>query len=98
VRSSRTPLFDRKAQPGSGRRRELIVAFGASGYVLSHEIVGPAEWLCSWSGSHWSRTTTEGSRGPLAGAIAVTCAMRLNQTKSPAQEPLSYQGRRDEAL
>jgi len=42
VHLSRTPFIYRKATHGGGLRRELIVPFGASGYVLLYEIVGPA--------------------------------------------------------
>lgn len=35
---SRTPFIYRKAVDGSGLRRELIVPFGTSGYVLLYEI------------------------------------------------------------
>ncbi|MBP6895605.1 MAG: type II toxin-antitoxin system RelE/ParE family toxin [Gammaproteobacteria bacterium] len=35
---SRTPFIYRKAAQGGGLRRELIVPFGASGYVLLYEI------------------------------------------------------------
>lgn len=43
VHLSRTPFIYRKAEQGAGLRRELIVPFGASGYVLLYEIVGPAK-------------------------------------------------------
>lgn len=45
VHLSRTPFIYRKAERGSGLRRELVVPFGASGFVLLYEIVGPAKVL-----------------------------------------------------
>jgi plasmid stabilization system protein ParE len=39
---SKTPFIYRKATRGDGLRRELVVPFGASGYVLLYEIVGPS--------------------------------------------------------
>lgn len=38
---SRTPFIYRKAAHGGGLRRELIVPFGASGYVMLYEIADP---------------------------------------------------------
>lgn len=43
VHLSRTPFIYRKAAHGDGLRRELVVPFGASGYVLLYEIAGPAK-------------------------------------------------------
>ncbi len=43
VHLSRSPFIYRKAAHGNGLRRELIVPFGASGYVLLYEIAGPAK-------------------------------------------------------
>ncbi|SIQ47847.1 type II toxin-antitoxin system RelE/ParE family toxin [Pseudacidovorax sp. RU35E] len=42
---SRTPFIYRKTAHGTGLRRELIVPFGASGYVLLYEIADPATVL-----------------------------------------------------
>lgn len=40
VHLSRTPLIYRKA--AGGLRRELLVPFGSTGYVVLYEIAGPA--------------------------------------------------------
>jgi len=45
VHLARSPFIYRKAERGSGLRRELVVPFGASGYVLLYEITGPAKVL-----------------------------------------------------
>ena len=42
VHLSQTPFIYRKAAHGHGLRRELIVPFGASGYVLLYEVASPA--------------------------------------------------------
>ena len=43
VHLSQTPLLYRKAAGGNGLRRELLVPFGSTGYVLLYEIAGPAK-------------------------------------------------------
>jgi len=43
VHLSRTPFIYRKAAHSNGLRRELVVPFGAGGYVLLYEIAGPAK-------------------------------------------------------
>jgi plasmid stabilization system protein ParE len=43
VHLSKTPFIYRKVVPGNGLRRELIVPFGASGYIVLYEIAGPAK-------------------------------------------------------
>lgn len=38
----RTPLLYRRAPTGGPMRRQLVVPFGAQGYVLEYEVVGPS--------------------------------------------------------
>jgi plasmid stabilization system protein ParE len=40
---SRTPFIYRKAGPGNGLRRELVIPFGATGYVALYEIAEPGK-------------------------------------------------------
>ena len=41
IHLSRTPFIYRKAAEGNSLRRELIVPFGATGYVMLYEIAQP---------------------------------------------------------
>ncbi|GHT82338.1 plasmid stabilization protein [Betaproteobacteria bacterium] len=43
VHLSRTPFIYRKAASGNGLRRELVVPFGATGYVVLYEVVDPSK-------------------------------------------------------
>ena len=43
VHLSQTPLIYRKAAGGKGLRRELLVPFGSTGYVVLYDIAGPAK-------------------------------------------------------
>jgi plasmid stabilization system protein ParE len=43
VHLSKTPFIYRKAGPGNGLRRELVIPFGAAGYVALYEIAQPGK-------------------------------------------------------
>jgi plasmid stabilization system protein ParE len=43
VHLSQTPQIYRKAAGSNGLRRELLVPFGSTGYVVLYEIAGPAK-------------------------------------------------------
>ncbi len=40
---AKTPFIYRKSDAGNGLRRELIIPFGATGYVALYEIAGPGK-------------------------------------------------------
>jgi plasmid stabilization system protein ParE len=45
IRLSQTPFLYRKTSESQGLRRELVIPFGAAGYVALYEIVNPAKIL-----------------------------------------------------
>lgn len=43
IHLAKTPFIYRKSDAGNGLRRELIIPFGATGYVALYEIAGPGK-------------------------------------------------------
>lgn len=76
VHLSRTPFIDRKAAQASGLRRKLIVPFGAAGYVLLYEIVGPSK-VVELAVRHPLEQDCHRERQRVVRAIDAACAIEV---------------------